>query len=129
MDGVPCRRSEWSVPSVSGPIREFHARSMRTYKVRSPVITAMACRDESLETALQELPSSSRLAFQALLEGNEPLSTAELADQTPYSQRTMRAAVNRLRQCNLVTRRRDITDPHVYRYAPESTNRSVYLSE
>lgn len=76
----------------------------------------MAWKDESLESDFQELPPGSRLAFRTLASTDEPLSTADLAEKTGYSRRTMRDAVNRLCQRDLVVRRHDVSNPRIQYY-------------
>ncbi|XVH30640.1 MarR family transcriptional regulator [Haloferacaceae archaeon DSL9] len=64
---------------------------------------------------LRELPPSAKLVAK-VLEGNEPLSQGQLAEESLLPDRTVRYALNRLEECGLVGSRYSFKDArkHVY---------------
>jgi DNA-binding transcriptional ArsR family regulator len=65
--------------------------------------------DEDFETRLRELPPSAKLVAK-VLEGESPLAQGQLADETLLPDRTVRYALNRLQDAELVGSRYDFTD-------------------
>jgi predicted transcriptional regulator len=65
---------------------------------------------------LEELPPSASAVYQALYHSEEHLSTAEIHEATGIHERTVRNAVEELRNADLVARDEGIVDPRVPRY-------------
>jgi predicted transcriptional regulator len=85
----------------------------------------MTCTDPSAEGVLRDLPESSQQAYHVLLGHEEPLRTAEIAEETDFDQRTILRAVNRLRECDLIERRSNLSTPHIHRYVISESAESV----
>lgn len=68
------------------------------------------------ESRLRELPPSAKLVAK-VLETNAPLSQGQLADESRLPDRTVRYALNRLEEQNLVTSRYSFHDARKQVYA------------
>ena len=79
-----------------------------------PVITEQ--RPESIEEALKELPPSAKLVAK-VLEYNDALTQSELAEETLLPPRTVRYALGRLEDADVIESRFSFTDARKRIYA------------
>lgn len=77
---------------------------------------------QELESQLQELPPSAKLVAKILEE--EEMEQHTIADETMLPDRTVRYALNRLKEANVVTSRISLTDARkeVYRLRQPGTS-------
>jgi DNA-binding MarR family transcriptional regulator len=75
---------------------------------------------------LQDLPPSCKLVFYALRQAGEPLNVQQLAEETLLSRRTIRYALRRLSNHDIVGTRPSLRDARTTKYLlheiPSTTN-------
>lgn len=72
---------------------------------------------------LEEMAPSAKLVFFELGQASEPLDHGELSERTLLPKRTVRYALNRLREADLVEERPLLTDARKNLYVPHSIER------
>lgn len=72
---------------------------------------------------LVEMPPSAKLVFRVLDDAEEPLSSDEVSERTLLVRRTVRYALNKLKDAEIVDERRDFTDARRLTYEVYDTER------
>ncbi|WP_258302937.1 ArsR family transcriptional regulator [Haloferax larsenii] len=72
---------------------------------------------------LDEMPPSASRVYGVLEQTDSPLSSTEIASRTPLASRTVRNALHRLREADLVGVRASILDPRKRQYELTDTER------